>query len=499
VDRLKFELTRSRQTTTDQADRIEKVKKQNDTLDARLQDMKKSASADQAEIKDLRVKLRMADHERTQLSSKQGEVGETKKALQTLESKRRDEMREGDRKIAELEKALAGEKKKKEGADARLKEIKAKADEEVQNIRQTSRGLRVQVDDARSEARRAQTSLANLEGQAGSKEEDLLSQLEQHRYLLRRVAEEYGRLASVTVPVAEHSRLKHEHTALNLYTLRVERKLANSEAQAVELANLIRHTKEQNEFLSAQLKDTQNAIAFYSQALRDTTDNAAATFATVDRTVDMNVAVLDQELRNTEQMVHKLRIFDIETSLEFYRLTSEQLLLTYSAADKALVTEQQIAQRQTAELSGAVTTRDNLAAQLEAITAEHESVKQLLAAANTALAKAKADTETTAQQMVIVEERMRAEGAKNREALQKVHEAAQRLAATVQITKMSEEGLRAELEEYVLQQLNIAVVIVQVLMMGFIDSQLSLLMLKGIKQRTIASWMRLGHWLIRTF
>jgi len=124
LERLKLELTRSRQTTIEQADRLEKLKKQNDTFEVRIQDMKKSMSADQAEIKDLRVKLRMAEHERTQLSSKQGEL-ETKKALQAVESRREGDVRERDRKIAELEKTLAGEKKKREGADARLKEVKA--------------------------------------------------------------------------------------------------------------------------------------------------------------------------------------------------------------------------------------------------------------------------------------------------------------------------------------------------------------------------------------
>jgi hypothetical protein len=432
-----------------------------------LQEIRKSASPEQSEVKDLRVKLRMAEHERTQLSSKQGEVGETKKALQAVESKRRDEMRERDRKIAELEKALAGEKKKREGADAKLKEVKAKADEEAQKVRQTTQDLEGQVDEARNEARRAQSSLANLEGRAENKEEELLTQLEQHRFVLGRVAEEYARLASVTVPVAEHSHLKHEHAALSLHTLRIERKLANSEAQAVELANLIRHTKEQNGFLSTQLKDAQDAVVFYSQALKDATVNNAPPHATVDRMLDKKAAAIDQELRNSERRIQELSRSDIEASLQFYRLICEQLLLTYSATDEALVVEQQASQRQTAELSGAVATRDNLATQLEAITMEHESAKQLLAAANTALAQARADSEATEQQMVIVEERMRAEGAKNREALQKERESAQRLTAAAQMSKMSEDGLRAELEQCVVLQFAVAVVIVQVLMMVF--------------------------------
>ena len=51
----------------------------------------------------------------------------------------------------------------------------------------------------------AQLSLANLEGQAENKEEELLAQLEQHQFVLGCIAEEYTQLASVTVPVVEHS------------------------------------------------------------------------------------------------------------------------------------------------------------------------------------------------------------------------------------------------------------------------------------------------------
>ena len=490
VDRLKLELIRSRQSTTDQTDRLlEKLKKQNDTLNVQIQDLKKSNLTDQAEIKDLRVKLRMAEHERTQLLGKQGEAGETKRVLQALESRRRDEVRERDRKIVELEKALAGEKKKREGVDAKLKEVKTKADEDVQKARQATQSLQGQVNQARNDAQRAQSSLANMEGKAEHKEEELLLQLEQHRCALGRVAEEYGRLASVTVPVAQFTRLKHEHAALNIHTLRLERKLANSEAQVVELANLVRSTEEQNGFLSAQLQDAQFAVAFNSRALQD----AGKDFAihnTMERSLDDKAAVIEQDIRSSERHTQELRRSDDETCREFYRLTCDQLLFVYSAAEKTLLAEQQVVQQQTVELSDTKAMRDSLASQLETIRAEYEDTQLQLGTANVALEKARAETEATEQQMVVVEERMRTEGTKNREALQNEREAAQRLAATVQATKMSEEGLKAEVEQCVL---DIAVSVVHVLILAFVDSRRSSPTQKGIKKHTIASWMRLVH------
>ena len=49
-------------------------------LDARVQELKKTSMAEQAELRDLRVKLRSAEHERTQLAAKQSDAAEARKA-----------------------------------------------------------------------------------------------------------------------------------------------------------------------------------------------------------------------------------------------------------------------------------------------------------------------------------------------------------------------------------------------------------------------------------
>lgn len=428
---------------------MEKLKKQNDTFDVRIQELKKAASADQNEIKELRVKLRMSEHERTQLATKQGEAGETKKALHMLESKRREELRERDKKITELERAVAMEKKKREGADARSKEVKAKADEEIQQVRQAIQDSEGRMDEAQAEARRAQSSLTIAEGQAKQKEEELVAQLEQCRAILARVAEEYGRLASVTVSSQDHSRLKQEHVILNIRTLRVERKLANSEGQVVELANLVRHVKEQNTFLSEQLRDAQDAAAFYSQALKDASQ-AALLHHAVGQRLDQDIAVIDQELRESGRHMQDHRLSDSELCCEYYRLNYGQLLFHYSVQDKALAEEQQIVQRQSAELSEATTTCDSLTSQLDALRTEHENAQQQLATATANLQDARADNETIQRRMQEVDAQMQAEAAKNKEALHKEREVAQRAAAAAQIAKMSEVGLRAEVEQCVI-------------------------------------------------
>lgn len=377
---------------------------------------------------------------------KQGDVGETKKALQALESRRRDEVRDKDRKIVELEKALAGEKKKREGSDGKLKEVTEKSNEEAQKLRQASQELQLQLDEARKEAQKAQSSLAAMKGHSGDKEEQLVTQLEQCRSLMARVADEYGRLASVTVPVHVHSHLKQNHAALELRTLRLERKLTNSEAQVVELANLIRQTEERSEQLGAELRDAQVAVAFYSQVL---SDGGVLHQPSLDRGLEDEILGITQVLHDSEIQVRDVNEAYHRLLHRWYQSECNQLLLSCSIADRAVLQEQQTVQRQTVELAGAVAARDSLMSQLDSLRGEMEATQQQYIAANSALADARLDNATLTQKVGELEENIRVKSAHHKEALRKEKETAQRLTATTQMTKMSEEGLRAEVEQLV--------------------------------------------------
>ncbi|KAF7975896.1 hypothetical protein HWV62_8315 [Athelia sp. TMB] len=446
LERLKAELNRSRQTVTEQADRLEKLKKTNDTLDTRLQDLKKSSATDQAEIKDLRVKLRMSEHERTQLAAKQGEVGETKKALQAAETRRKEEAREKDKKLAELEKALAGEKKKREAADAKLKEAKTKADEELKEAREAAKGLQAQIDGAQNDARAAQSSLAALGGEAAHKETTLLAHLEQCRATLSRVAEEYGRLAAGTVSAAEHSQLKHEHTGLQMRTWRLERKLANSEGQVVELASLIRQTKEKSVFLAAQLQDAQDAVTFYSRTLKEVSRDAQPAVLG-DTALEGDVAALSADILAHRHRIRESGADEAVAIVDFYRLGCAQIMAFHSEADIALTEHQQFAQQQAAQLSAATAARDELASQLDAARAEHLAAQKLLANATAAVSEAQVENVATKAQIARLEGEMREATVKNTEALRVERQIAQRASSAAQVVKMSEEGLRAEVEQ----------------------------------------------------
>ncbi|KAH9948685.1 hypothetical protein B0H21DRAFT_845411 [Amylocystis lapponica] len=207
-ERLKLALARAQRAAADDAERADKLKKHADALDARVQDLKKAGATDQTDLRDLRTRLRAAE----QAAAKQADTAEARRA----EGKRREER---ERRVAELEKTLGAEKKRREAAE----EAKARADGEAQNVQEA-------LEEARAESQGARDALDELR----TREDALVEQLEQHRALLTRVAQEYGRLAAASVAEAKYTRAKE---------------------RVVELANLVRYTKDENVLLSTRLRE----------------------------------------------------------------------------------------------------------------------------------------------------------------------------------------------------------------------------------------------------
>ncbi|GLB37127.1 hypothetical protein LshimejAT787_0401780 [Lyophyllum shimeji] len=443
VERLKLDLSRCQKLTAEHADRHDKQKKQIDTLEARIQDLKKATAADQAEIKDLRVKLRMSEHEKTQLVAKQGEAGELKKSLQSLESKRREEVRERDKRIADLEKALAAEKRRKDVAETALQDLKGKGDEELHSARATVQKLEAELTAAQAEAKRAQTALTSFEEAAGQQEEDLLLQLEQHRALISMVAEEYGRLARSTVSAAAHERLQHQQTTSQIQLLRLERRLANSNAQVDELANLIKSTTERNVFLSQRLQEAEDEIAFHikmSQESRsisaDPADSSAEIFASIQR-----------EQFESQKEILTVDTRTVELSAEYYRLACEELLVEYVIAHSQLKVEQQVSEQQASSLSSALASHEAIAARLETVQEERAALDMQLKVATELSESLKSSSELLARRAAEADDKVAEAAKRNEAALQKERDIVRRLNETVQRSRMAEDALRAEIEQ----------------------------------------------------
>ncbi|KAG5645183.1 hypothetical protein DXG03_006701 [Asterophora parasitica] len=448
VERLKAELVRSQKSNAEHVDRQEKQKKQIDALDARIHDLKKAAAADQAELKDQRVKLRMSEHERTQLVTKLGETGELKKSLHSLESKRREELRERDRRIAELEKLLAEEKKRKEAAEVKVQDLKGKGDEEVHAARAAVQKLEVDLASAQGDAKGAQDALASLQEVAENQEEDLVAQLEQHRILVGQVAEEYGRLARSTVATSTHTTLRHQHAASQLQLIRLERKLAVSKDQLEEVVSMARTLKEQNALLTAKMQDLEVEIDFYRFAATETISAPSSE----DYSAPLRAAMESIEAERTEAQA-EIQSLDTQTaklSSEFYRLTCEQLIIEYTEADDLLKREKQVSQQHSTSLASALASHEAIAARLESIQDEKAALDGQLKAATELADSLNVSSESMARRVAEADATIAEAALRNEVALKKERDTVRRLTETVQKNRMAEDALRAENDQFVI-------------------------------------------------
>ncbi|KAJ7045434.1 hypothetical protein C8F04DRAFT_1064761 [Mycena alexandri] len=443
VDRLKLELSRSQKANTEHLDRLEKQKKQSAILDVRVQDLKKASATEQAELKDLRVKLRMSEHERTQLAAKQGEGGELKKAMQSLESKRREEIRERDRTIADLEKSGAAEKRKREMAEARLQELHGKGDADVRIARAQTQSLQSELAQSQEETRQALQSLATTETDAASEQNSLLKQLEHHRLLLMRAAEEYGRLAAESVSANAHAKLKHDHRVLQQRAWRLERKAANSDGQITELVSLIRHAHDTNSLLVREIHDLHQECDFYRR-----------THAPSDRRRDSPRLVQLYDALTTamrELHVDELSVHQSDSALatdlaELYRLTCNELGTEYATADAEVKQEQVISKDLRVELSDVQMGRQTLEEECSKARQERDDLFNQLSATSREMDELKISAATAEQKTSELEHRLEATVHQSEMTASNDKKALQQLTETVKKSRMAEDGLRAEID-----------------------------------------------------
>ncbi|KAJ6475289.1 hypothetical protein C8R47DRAFT_1052864 [Mycena vitilis] len=441
MERLKFELNRAQKANTENADRFEKQKKQNTILDVRIQDLKKALSSEQGEIKDLRVKLRMSEHERSQFSAKQGETGELRKALQALELKRRDETRERDRIIAELERSVATEKKRREIVEARLQDLQGRSDTELQLARSKSQSLGMQLAQSQEETRQALQLLAFAHAENGARRSSLLEQLEQHRVVILQVTEEYGRLAAETVSAVIHAELKHEHRVLQTRTWRLERKLANSDGQITELVNLIRHTKETNTLLKVETQDLSEERDCYSRCLLDKDEEMPR----LEPLYDALSAGMRESHENQLSVGVSERL--LATSLaELSHLICDEMIQAYLTINVEFDQEQLVSRNLGVELSDARADRKIVEEKLTKSLQERDALCNQLATVVGTMDELKNSMAKAEHQSSDAEHKLAAVIRQNETIAINDKKAIQQLTEAVRKSRMAEEGLRAEIE-----------------------------------------------------
>ncbi|KAF5321439.1 hypothetical protein D9619_001427 [Psilocybe cf. subviscida] len=444
LEKLKQELAASQKLAAENADRAEKQKKQNAVLDARMQEMKRGASTDQSEIKDLKHKLRMLEMDRDKLSSKQPEILELKKTLATAEAKRKEEAKDRDRRIAELEKQLAAEQRKREAAETKTKDAARSTEEETKTVKATLVEMQARLQDAQDESRAAQDKLASLAGDVEDRENALLQQLEQHRTLLVAVTQQYGALASHSVLTETHDNLRHAHNALQFRHFRLERKLGNSEAQVAELTQLFRQVKEDNNMLKSILRVALQELSFLRKS-------DASPSPSPDTTEDRE---LSATIDHIHAKLHKerLQLADIDTNTHkllaaFYKLKSHDLRFASSVLSRELDVAQALAEQRSSDLASALASHEVIAMRVESIQKEKTALEEELKAAVGETDALKVDAAILEARVGEMEEEMRLAGVRHASEVKKDKELVQRLTTAVQKNRMVEEALRAEIEQ----------------------------------------------------
>lgn len=424
----------------DNAERFEKQKKNNALLEVRIQELRKIATSDQNEVKDLRHKLRILELEREKASAKQPEINELKKILATVEAKRKEELKDRDRRISELEKHLQIEKNKHESLESRAQDVKRGLDEEAQSKQMAIKQLEGRILEAQEESRAAKERFHQIEHETSNREEELVQRLEQHRTLLKTVAEQYGALASQTVSLATHDRLQRDYALLQLRQLRLERKLANSEGQVVELAHLIRHLKEQNTCLQQQLSSTLDD--YYTLTHFDVSAPPTSEDRFEDSSSLILIAILQQqiELALTDTVTNGL-------TSTYYHLKSDQLVFASSVLDKEVISLQGLADQRASDLSSVLASHEAIATTLESLQKEKNTCDDNLTTAITTANDLRASTAILEAQLSEAHQELGAYASNHAAALKKEKDTIQRLTSTIQKNRVAEDALRTEIDE----------------------------------------------------
>ncbi|KAH6914162.1 hypothetical protein BKA70DRAFT_656426 [Coprinopsis sp. MPI-PUGE-AT-0042] len=434
TERLKTELARYQKQHAEQSDLVEKQKKQIGLLEARLQELKKAGGNEGSQIKDLRTKLRAVEHERSKLQVEAAQLTELRASLRAIEDARNRETKERDTFVHDLQTQLASEKQSNKILSSKYEELKRTT---VEKSRATTASLQAQLDESRAEASQLKEELQNFREQSTSREDDLVSQLEQHRLLLSQVASEFGALASRSVPKLKYDRMQQAQLQVEVQNMRLERKLANSEAQVVELANLVRCVKEENKLLDGQLRDTATQLALSHEMFESMSPGSDC--ATFDD-------LFEQQL--TEDALHQAQS-DVRTQKLlacFYRRQAGNLAVLAALLHGQLRVSETLEDYHATQFSETLASHEAIAHRLETLQKEYMRAQENTGAA--ILDKERAEESLRVLEMKVSEQeaQLNCVDTVHQLALNKERSHIQRLNSTVQKQAMAEDALRDEIE-----------------------------------------------------
>ena len=379
----------------------------------------------------------MSEAERDKFISKQPELVQLRKSLSLLESKRKEELRERDLRISDLEKQLLSTTKVKDLLESKFIDSKRISDQQLSSTRSE---LETHLEQARSKSRLAKEELENLTTTAAIREENILKQLEDHRRLLDRVVQEYAYMASRSVSSTDYHHLKHDHYVLQLHQLRLERKLANAEDQVIELTHLIRQAKGENLQSSQALSDALDENSILRTAASEHDNNSTFSLDAILNSTHRNIILEHVELAKMDASTHELLT-------GFYQSQCIDLCLAFSVINKELADIQATTGKHASDLASALTCNESMTSRLEFLQKEHdtreEEVKLALATTN----DLKAATASLEAQVAEMQQKLDDSDSSHANDLKKEKDALHRLNTTIQKSRMAEEAFRDEIDE----------------------------------------------------
>ncbi|KAJ2922324.1 hypothetical protein H1R20_g14760, partial [Candolleomyces eurysporus] len=436
VERLKSELAKHQKQQMESTELIEKQKKLNSLLEARIQDLKRTTSSEQTEVKELRSKLRLLEAERNRLQLDSSGVQELKASLHSLEAKRREELRERDTRISELERSLAAEKKARETLSRQHQQLKESSESESKS---TTKKLQTLLDQKVGEVTKLQHDLARVQETTTSREEELVSQLEQHKTLLSNVASQFGRLASESVRRSSYEELQAKQNVTQLQKLKLERKLANAESQVTELVSFIRQVQESNSLLSCQLEDMVQEVNFVRQHNADNVRDSSPELHTL--------LSLQRSLHDDEVRLSQINEKTAELLASFYQIHSTNFAITSSLLTSELTLTDLIADQHANHLSETLASHEAIASRLETIGKEYVKLQESVGRAHSEKEAVERDLRSLNLKMEAQEAVLNEVESKHRLALRKERDTIQRLTGTTQKHRMAEDALRQEIDK----------------------------------------------------
>ena len=441
MERVKQELSRAQKLNSEQTSQFDKLKKQNDSFDTKLQESRKQNLVDQGEIKELRAKLRVSENERGHLALKSEEGGDARKSIAALEVKRKEELRERDRHIAELEKSVATEQKRNLALEGKLLEARGRTQQELDEARKTISSLRSKVAVAEEDVASARTG-------AGQREEELITQLESARNMIQRVAEEYGRLASSTVPKASYDAVKRENCTLRLNVTKLQRKFTIADSEVHEMVDLLKVSRDQCRALEHILRgvraDLDSQADVLSEAFLMVDDTPPNEYAELESR--LLAVALDESTRRVDTIAAQLSSTELFT--DWYKALGRTLLHDYSLACtelSAAAEENQVHQNATTVATTHVST---LSTQLEAAKLQTDSIQRQAAELSERLEVAKAREASLKGEATKRERDVKTEKQAAKERLEREKEMVNHLQTSMERQRFAEDEMRSEISTY---------------------------------------------------